>query len=343
MVRAIACGLALAAANPSARGQDHELWDKPRLRVALSILAVAPERDCSVWDVDPSAWAGRHEEIAELHLGLLSAYDGIIFPNFHYVQIEHIVARKEADESELCDRPLEAREAFAGDLLNLTFAPGALNASKGDRDAHELMAAESSIFRDSLTPHAKCWWVAQSIRVKDKYGLSVDREEKATMQSILEDCDDEHVFRPVLASRADWVFRPEFLQALPVASRVPQCSAQDSVPTVERLQLASGLASPYVSEMACLTYVVPSRRPVMETPESETGESTPPNESQPDPRAGQTEAQRACILTLEEREISKTCGNVSDVCPAVEPILEGEPLYEFLRDADRDGIVCESL
>ncbi|MDE0100827.1 MAG: hypothetical protein OXN89_00460 [Bryobacterales bacterium] len=124
MVPAIACGLALAAANPSAPGEDHELWDKTRLRVALSSLSVAPEGDCTVSDVDPSAWAGLHDEIAELHLGLSSAYDGIIFPNFHYVQIEHIVARKEADESGLCDRPSEARAAFAGDLLNLTFAPG---------------------------------------------------------------------------------------------------------------------------------------------------------------------------------------------------------------------------
>ncbi|MDE0100826.1 MAG: hypothetical protein OXN89_00455 [Bryobacterales bacterium] len=173
-------------------------------------------------------------------------------------------------------------------------------------DARDLMAAESSVFRDSLTPHAKCWWVAQSVRVQDKYGLSVDSEEKATMQSILENCDNEHVFRPVLASRADWVFRPEFLQALPVASQVPQCSDQDSVPTVERLQVASGLASPYVSEMACLPYVGPSRRPVTETPVTETGEGTPPNLSEPDPRAGQTEAQRACILALEERGISKT-------------------------------------
>ncbi|MCY4564430.1 MAG: excalibur calcium-binding domain-containing protein [Gammaproteobacteria bacterium] len=63
----------------------------------------------------------------------------------------------------------------------------------------------------------------------------------------------------------------------------------------------------------------------------------------PSPRAAQIAAQQACISTLEAQDLTKTCTNISTACPEVEPILTGEPLYESLRDADSDGVVCETL
>ncbi len=335
----IACA-ALAVARP-ASGQDHELWNKQQVLTALLGLSVAPEAECSEGAVSSSAWAGQQEQIAELHEGLLSPYDGIVFPNFHYVQIEHIVARKEADESGMCSRGEEARTAFAADLLNLTLAPGSLNASKGDGDAHDIQEAEASLFRDNLTPHGRCWWAAQSVRVKSKYSLTVNSEEKAAMQSLLDACTDEQVYRPKLAARSDWMFRAEFLDALTDEDEIRPCS--DQVVDTARLQTAAGVASPYLVEMACLPYVLPSGRPATETPATESPDGTTTGEQPPDPRAAQIAAQRACISTLEEQGLTKTCTNVSTACPAVEPILTAEPLYEFLTDADSDGTVCESL
>ena len=45
--------------------------------------------------------------------------------------IEHIVARKNAHDSGLCNKSAGARKRFANDLLNITLAPSSLNSAKG--------------------------------------------------------------------------------------------------------------------------------------------------------------------------------------------------------------------
>ena len=350
----------LLAAVPLASGQEREAWNKWRVLLALDSLAVAPERECSVQPVASAAWRGQQEAIAELHGGLLSPYDGIVFPNFHYVQIEHIVSRAEADQSGMCARGIQVRTAFAADVLNLTLAPGSLNASKGDRDAHDIEVAGQSVFRDSLTPHARCWWVAQSIRVKDKYGLSVDAAERSAMRSIINGCTDAQVYRPTLPAGSDWMLRSEFLGALTGQRQIGLCA--DPVTDLAQLRLTAAIVSPYLPNMACVPYVLPSDRPPVEGPQ--TGGTTPggtttgtgggqpvenptagtdPPPPPPNPRASQIEAQRACIGTLEAQGLNKNCTNIRRSCPSVAPIRTGEPLYGYLRDTDRDGVVCESL
>ena len=306
-------------------GSDREQWDSQRILTALSSLQISQEVECEAEGIESSAWAGLQDEIAELHHGPLSPYDGIVFPNFHYVQIEHIVARKEADESGLCTRDEEARKAFSADLLNLTLAPGSLNASKGDSDAHDLETAEDSLFRDNLTDHGLCWWAAQTVRVKDKYGLSVDTDEESALRDILEDCTDEQVFRPTLSPGSEWVFRTEFLEALH-SSEMPDspdeepsiASCSDPVADTSDLPDAVSAADPYLSSLACIQAV--------------------------DPEAARTAAvQNACVETLESMNLSITCGNIGDNCPDVDPILRGEPLYTSGRDRDNDGVACEDL
>lgn len=317
-----ASGLAAQIAD---NGSDREQWDRQRILSALSGLQISQEVECEAEGIGSSAWAGLQGEIAELHHGPLSPYDGIVFPNFHYVQIEHIVARKEADESGLCTRGEEARKEFAADLLNLTLAPGSLNASKGDSDAHDVETAEDSLFRDNLTEHGLCWWAAQTVRVKDSYGLSVDTDEGSALRDILEDCADEQVFRPTLSPGSEWVFRTEFLEELhasempdsPGGERsIPGCS--DPLADASRLPLAVSAADPYLSSMACV-------QPV-------------------NPKAARTAAgQNACAETLESMNLSITCGNIEANCPDVDPILRGEPLYASGRDRDDDGVACEDL
>ena len=295
---------------------DYEQWSRQEILSALSGLQVSPESECEAEGVESSTWVGLQDRIAELHDGPLSPYDGIVFPNYHYVQIEHIVARKEADESGLCNQGQEKRKEFAADLLNLTLAPGSLNASKGDRDAHDIETAETSLFRENLTEHGRCWWAAHTVRVKEKHMLSVDADEKSSLNSILEDCVEAQVYRPKLAAGTDWVFRAEFLVELDGAHAILQCS--DPVADASSLEQAVGVASPHLSSIACVQAV--------------------------DPRAARiADVQNACIQVLESKKLSITCANIQANCPDVDPILEGEPLYGSGRDRDSDGVACEDL
>lgn len=323
-----------AVSGLTAQTTDYEQWNKQRILSALTGLAVSSEQACSADGIESSAWAGLQDEIAELHGGPLSPYDGIVFPNYHYIQIEHIVARKEADESGLCSRGAEARKQFAADLLNLTLAPGSLNASKGDNDAYDLESAEDSLFRDNLTDHGLCWWAAQSIRVKAKYQLSVDTDEKTSLGAILQNCAEEQVYRPKLTPGAEWTFREEFLEELGEKPEIASC--EEPVMDSGDVILAAITAPTYLPDMVC----VPDRSPGTEEEESGAATTTAPAA---DPRADQIAAQNACIATLDSNDLRVNCTNIEGNCPDVNPIRRGEPLYESLRDTDNDGVVCEGL
>ena len=329
----VACLLASSLVAQDAE-IDHENWDRAQILSALSGLQLSPELECETEAIGSSAWTGLQDSIADLHHGPLSPYDGIVFPNYHYVQIEHIVARKEADESGLCSRGEDAREQFAADLLNLTLAPGSLNASKGDGDAHDIEIAQSSLFRANLTEQGRCWWAAQTIRVKAKYRLRVDTDEKSALGSILENCAEAQVYRPKLLAGSDWVFRTEFLDALSGELSISPCA--DSITDASRLQAAASATSLHLPSIAC----VPRESP---TSEGEPDPETPTLEPATDPRAEQKAAQNACIQTLESRNLRTNCTNIRGNCPDVDPIMRGEPLYGSLRDTDNDGVVCETL
>lgn len=328
--------------GPAMPGQTTaEDWTRARVLATLGELAVSAEGTCSAAAINSSAWAGKQDEISALHGGRLSPYDGVVFPNYHYVEVEHIVARKEADESGLCYRGEAARKAFAGDVLNLTFAPGSLNASKGDSDIHDVRSAESSLFRDHLTDHALCWWAAQTVRVKYEHRLSVDPDEKAELLAVLSACPDEGAFRPKLAKGSDWAFRAEFLGELSGELEIPMCSvaADDAF----LLQSAAVSVSAHLSSIAC----VPGDP---SNDGGETGKMDGPAETDTaDPRADQKAAQRACIATLKVGGHRATCTEIGRYCPNVDPILRGEPLYQpsgtnsRSNDSDNNGIYCESL
>ncbi len=318
---------------------DPEDWGIDRVRAELLKLPVLAETACAESTIS-GGWGDKEPDIEELHGGLFSPYDGICFPNFHYVDIEHIVARKEADESGMCDRSLEEREAFAADLLNLTFAPSSLNASKGKRDAGELESASQSLFRDALTDDGKCFFAAQTVRVKSKYGLGVDLSEKDALAHILEECGAKQrpVSRPQAPSGCGWMIRGEFAAAVHGTEHAPNthCSV---APETESWHAALQ----YADEIACIggstdeSVVDPDLDP---SPMPGTG--TPVS---PDPRASQIAAQQACKAKID----SITCGNIREHCPSVTVIHRGEPLYQAKgtngrsNDSDDDGLYCESL
>ena len=85
--------------------------------------------------------------------------------------IEHIVSLAEAHDSGLTT---PFRTLFANDLDNLTVADKRINSQKSDRDAAEWTPLNNGV-----------WFAHQVIKVKQKYGLSVDLEEARALWDLL--------------------------------------------------------------------------------------------------------------------------------------------------------------
>lgn len=111
--------------------------------------------------------------------GLASLYTGRTFDDPRQADIEHIVALSEAHDSGLCAADAATRHRFAIDLDNLTLASPQLNRhEKRGRDAAEW-----------LPPLNRCWFVRTIITIKRRYGLTVDRKERDTLASVLDECN----------------------------------------------------------------------------------------------------------------------------------------------------------
>ena len=116
--------------------------------------------------------------------GFYSPYDDIWYDEATDVDIDHMVARKEAHESGLCKATPEVRYEFANDLQNLTLSTPSVNRNeKSDKDA-----------ADWLPQYNKCWYVFTVIQVKKKYKMSVDSDERDAMQEVLESCTADEIF-----------------------------------------------------------------------------------------------------------------------------------------------------
>ena len=85
--------------------------------------------------------------------------------------IEHIVALAEAHDSGLAP---SLRHALANDLDNQTVADQAVNQSKSSKDAADWTPAKNG-----------AWFADRVIRVKRRYGLSVDRAEAEALKALL--------------------------------------------------------------------------------------------------------------------------------------------------------------
>ncbi|GAA4198030.1 DUF1524 domain-containing protein [Microbacterium oryzae] len=107
----------------------------------------------------------------------------------HLVQIDHVVALKDAWRTGAQRLSAERRVALANDPLNLLAVDGSTNAQKGAGNAATW-----------LPPHKafRCAYVARQISVKAAYGLWVVPAEKDAMARVLDACPDE----PALAASA---------------------------------------------------------------------------------------------------------------------------------------------
>lgn len=98
------------------------------------------------------------------------------------IQIDHVVALRDAWESGAWEWEPSKRLEFANDPLNLLAVDGDANQDKQASNADEWLPAQKSY---------RCPYVARQIAVKKKYGLSVTNAERAAMTDVLRDCPQE--------------------------------------------------------------------------------------------------------------------------------------------------------
>ena len=143
-------------------------------------IVVAPENRCSPYDSDDYRYPQSVENrIVNAHGGIYGPYTGTWFNSTGETDIEHILARSEAHDSGLCAASRSTRSQFASDLLNLTLASPSVN-------RHQKVAKD---VREWLPALNQCWYVDRTIRVRLKYGLTIDRAEAEAADRVLAGCE----------------------------------------------------------------------------------------------------------------------------------------------------------
>ena len=175
-------------------------------------IVVADEHRCSPYDAGDYRYSQSVENRIVSGIGgiVYGPYTGTHFASTDETDIEHIVARSEAHDSGLCNADQSTRRRFASDLLNLTLAsPGVNRNQKGADDVSEWLPALN-----------ECWYVDRTVRVRQKYGLTIDQTEADAAEAVLSACDSfEMVIVDVPA---------------PVPAETPEA---DSVPGVDALAM----------------------------------------------------------------------------------------------------------
>ena len=118
----------------------------------------------------------------EMEEKLYAPYTRREFSQDSDVHVEHIVSKKQAHYSGLCLKDAKIKKRFASDLLNLTLAGRGVNQAKSSCDAKTWVPPENS-----------CWFAARVIKVRSKYGLSIDQEEKEALKGVLSACSNDEL------------------------------------------------------------------------------------------------------------------------------------------------------
>ncbi len=142
-------------------------------------VEIAPERRCAPYDRADYRYSQSLEPRIVASIGkVYGPYTGRCFADTGETDIEHMVATSEAHDSGLCAASASVKAAFASDLLNLTLAAPGVN-------RHEKRAKDVAEWTPALNT---CWFVARTLEVRRKYGLTIDRAEAAAAEAVLKDC-----------------------------------------------------------------------------------------------------------------------------------------------------------
>ena len=143
-------------------------------------LTVAPERRCAPYERSDYPYSQAVERRIVDAIGkVYGPYTGQCFASTRETDIEHIVALSEAHDSGLCAAGEATKLRFASDPLNLTLASPTVNRyEKGASDAADWLPALNA-----------CWFVAKTLEVRRKYGLTIDSREAVAVDEMLAQCE----------------------------------------------------------------------------------------------------------------------------------------------------------
>ena len=167
--------LATAAACTASPGDE-----APEPAATWRGLTIADEHRCSPYDSDDYSYPQSVEPRIVAGMGgiIYGPYTGRRFAGTRETDIEHIVARSEAHDSGLCAADEATRARFASDLLNLTLAAPEVN--RQQKRAYD--AAEW------LPQLNQCWYADRVVQVRQKYALTIDKEEADALDAVLSGC-----------------------------------------------------------------------------------------------------------------------------------------------------------
>ena len=143
-------------------------------------LTVSVEERCSPYDPGDYPYSQSVEPRVVTEMGgiVYGPYTGRVFDSIRDTDIEHIVARSEAHDSRLCAADSQTRKRFSSDLLNLTLAAPNVN-------RHQKVAKDAAEWLPDLN---RCWFADRVVRVRQKYGLTIDQREAEMLDSVLSGC-----------------------------------------------------------------------------------------------------------------------------------------------------------
>lgn len=140
------------------------------------------------------------------------------------VQIDHVVALKNAWISGADRLTRSRRVALANDPLNLRAVDGPTNGDKSASDASEWLPPQEGF---------RCEYVATQIAVKTKYDLFVTAAEKDAMAEVLSGCPGQELPETVPSARADAqatsAAPPAALRAVTAEAAAPEASGAGEV------------------------------------------------------------------------------------------------------------------
>jgi hypothetical protein len=120
-----------------------------------------------------------------------SPYDNVTLVEAGKLDVDHVVALKEAWDSGAKKWDSRSREAFANDLGyagSLIAVSLGSNRSKSDRDIAEWLPTNASY---------RCTYVAVWVSVKWRWSLTVDAAEKTAISNVLKGCLSSKIVKPV--------------------------------------------------------------------------------------------------------------------------------------------------
>ncbi len=172
----------IPVADERGAGYDADLFGYPaRIRGDCTTRSVVLQRDSlTPAQVDPfgcTVVAG----------DWLSPYDGVRTSDPGEIEIDHVVALKEAWDSGAWSWDPAARVAFGNDVSDartLRAVSRASNRAKGDRDPSNWLPREADV----------CRYLADWVAIKARWGLSMDRSEAGRIRNVLGSrCPDQRI------------------------------------------------------------------------------------------------------------------------------------------------------